>query len=52
MTTNLLIAVYLIRKFEADPRACIRLRLKVQTIYPFGVWPGSGNRAKKRIATL
>jgi hypothetical protein len=48
MQTNLLTAVYLAKKYNSNWRAEIARQLKVQTMYPHGVHPGAGNRAKKR----
>lgn len=54
MQTNLLTSVYLAKKYNSDWKAEIAKQLKVQTMYPHGVHPGSGNRAKKRqsVSTL
>ena len=52
MQTNLVTAVYLAKKYDSDWKAEIAKQLKVQTMYPHGVHPGSGNRAKKRQSAL
>lgn len=51
MKTNLLVATYLAKRFEPDWKAAIRLQLRVNTQYPYGLWQ-QGNKAKRRIASL
>lgn len=46
MTTNLLVAVYLARKWEDDPVARIKLLLRIQS-WITG-YRGAGNKAKRR----